>query len=235
MASRALVARLARLAVSCAGIGDDRPDRHRQIERNLDVLVEQATQQAHGFIDQFVDVDPFRLQRLASRERQQAAGQVGAAPCRVKRFANEVGQRRVAGGQFPCQFQIAADDGQQIVEVVRHATGQVADRFHFLRLPKLILGGLVRRDIDAKHRDPAIGHATFVDEHPATAMQPVFDRSLWVAMRAKLLGEPFFFAADRIDIMSLGQPRSQHVFNSDTGNNVAGLRRRRAFDNLNST
>ena len=34
----------------------------------------------------------------------------------------------------------AGDARQQIVEVVREATGQLADRLHLLRLPQLLLG-----------------------------------------------------------------------------------------------
>ena len=38
------------------------------------------------------------------------------------------------------RLQIADDDGQQIVEVVRDPAGQLADRLHLLRLAKLFLG-----------------------------------------------------------------------------------------------
>ncbi|MEH2525802.1 hypothetical protein V1288_003711 [Bradyrhizobium sp. AZCC 2176] len=37
-------------------------------------------------------------------------------------------------------LQIAADDREQIVEVVGHAAGQLPDRFHLLRLSKHVLG-----------------------------------------------------------------------------------------------
>src|SRR4029077_16040959 len=41
-------------------------------------------------------------------------------------------------------FQIADDDGQEIVEVVRHAAGELADPFHLLRLGELFLRPLQR-------------------------------------------------------------------------------------------
>ena len=48
-------------------------------------------------------------------------------------------------------LQAAADAGQQIVEVVREAAGQLADGFHLLRLAKLLLDrallGQVARDL----------------------------------------------------------------------------------------
>ena len=42
------------------------------------------------------------------------------------------------------RLQIADDDGQQVVEVVRDAAGQLADRLHLLRLRKLLLRALQR-------------------------------------------------------------------------------------------
>ena len=37
---------------------------------------------------------------------------------------------------------VAGDDGQQVVEVVRHAAGEPADRLHLHRLRQLFLRGL---------------------------------------------------------------------------------------------
>ena len=45
----------------------------------------------------------------------------------------------LAGGPIPGQRDVAHDAGQDIVEVVGDAAGQVADRLHFLRLPQLRL------------------------------------------------------------------------------------------------
>src|SRR5262249_44849686 len=39
------------------------------------------------------------------------------------------------------QLEIATDHGQQIVEVVGDAAGQLADRLHLLRLAEMLLGG----------------------------------------------------------------------------------------------
>ena len=50
---------------------------------------------------------------------------------------------RVGLGQAPLQhFEIADDHGEQVVEVVRDAAGQLADRFHFLRVTQLLLDPL---------------------------------------------------------------------------------------------
>ena len=39
-------------------------------------------------------------------------------------------------------FDGAGDHGQNVVEIMRHAAGELADRFHLLRLPDLGFGGL---------------------------------------------------------------------------------------------
>ena len=56
------------------------------------------------------------------------------------------------------QLAVAGDDGQQIIEIVRHAAGQHADRFHLLRLPQLIFqlaaAGDVHHDGEPALRPP---------------------------------------------------------------------------------
>ena len=48
--------------------------------------------------------------------------------------------RRLPGHVARQKLQIAANDLQDVVEIVRHAAGEFADRFHLLRLTKLIFG-----------------------------------------------------------------------------------------------
>ncbi len=54
------------------------------------------------------------------------------------------------------RFEIADDDRKQIVEVMRNATGELADAFHFLRLTQPLLGGAplrqVARDLGKSHQ-----------------------------------------------------------------------------------
>jgi hypothetical protein len=76
------------------------------------------------------DVDHARVQRLAPREGEQLRGQFRAALDRVEDAAQAL---------FGCccrlqhQLHVGADDVQDVVEVVRHAAGQLADRFQLLR------------------------------------------------------------------------------------------------------
>ena len=84
-----------------------------------------------------VDVDLARLQRLLAGEREQALGQIGAARGGVVDHLRDRQQLRPVRDGFGEDFDRAGDDGENIVEVVRDAAGQLTDRFHFLGLAKL--------------------------------------------------------------------------------------------------
>ena len=74
----------------------------------------------------------------AERMSSSSSAGVGVA---VERAAEQVG--------------VAADDGEQVVEVVGDPAGEPADRFHLLRLPELFLEPLAVGDVlvDAEHAD----------------------------------------------------------------------------------
>ena len=59
-------------------------------------------------------------------------------------LAGLANQPRLLAGSHPAapleQFRVADDRGQQVVEIVRHAAGEPADRFQLLRMAKLLLG-----------------------------------------------------------------------------------------------
>ena len=120
-----------------------------QVERDL--LADQAPQQ-HGEVGQrLAEIEHLRPQRLAARERQQlphqARGAVGVlldlhdvlerGIGRLVRVEQEVGRHH--------------DGGEHVVEVVRDAAGELADRVHLLHLRDLLFqlahfGGLDRID-----------------------------------------------------------------------------------------
>ena len=66
------------------------------------------------------------------------------------------------------RFEIADDDREQIVEVMGHATGELADAFHLLRLAQPLLGGAtfgeIARDL-GKSDDLALRVPDCVDHH----------------------------------------------------------------------
>ena len=107
---------------------------------------------------------------LSWRRREKASrSPVRSWPCRVARSVSSMSSvRRVVDVRqaHPQQLEVAEDHHQDVVEVVRDAAGQLADRFHLLRskqrLPRLLervlrrpqLGDVVRDAVDAE--DPAV-------------------------------------------------------------------------------
>ena len=109
-----------------------------EFEHDLDLLTERAAQQLGDLADQAVGVDAFRAQRLAAREGEQAPGQIGAAERGRKRVLDQLLMLGVrARSQITEQVEIADDDAEKIVEIMRHAAGQAADGLHLLRLIEL--------------------------------------------------------------------------------------------------
>src|SRR5205085_9982211 len=85
-------------------------------------------------------VEALRRERLAPREGEELAGQ----PRRpVDRIADrlQVPPLAVVGDPGAAdQVDRGADDGEEVVEIVGDAAGQLPDRLHLLRLPERLLG-----------------------------------------------------------------------------------------------
>ena len=93
-----------------------------------------------------------RLQHLPAAEREQLAGQAGGA---LGRLLDLRDLRRGAGSSGEVVAEpvgVAEDRGEQVVEVVRDAAGELADRLHLLALSQAVLEiaplGDVARDGD---------------------------------------------------------------------------------------
>ncbi len=87
-----------------------------------------------------------RAQILLPRERQQALGQRGAALGALHRALDQAVQPRIVGDALAQQIEIAHHRHQEIVEIMRDAAGELADRLHLLRLPQLLLCLFARGD-----------------------------------------------------------------------------------------
>jgi hypothetical protein len=72
---------------------------------------------------------------LAAAERQQLTGEAARAVGRLQDFAHVLAPGVRCLQRVHDQLAVAADGGQQVVEVVRDAAGQPADGLHLLRLP----------------------------------------------------------------------------------------------------
>jgi hypothetical protein len=67
------------------------------------------------------------------------------------------------GQRLERQVGIAVDRGEEVVEVVGHAAGELPDRFHLLRLPQLLLERYPFGDV-ARVRDEERGVSRRVEQ-----------------------------------------------------------------------
>ena len=74
---------------------------------------------------------------LLSRKGEQSTRQIGPAECRLECLVRQLIGFCVAFSEIAQQVDIADDNAEQVVEIVRHTTSQIADCFHFLRLMQL--------------------------------------------------------------------------------------------------
>src|SRR4029077_9903426 len=95
--------------------------------------------------DDGVEIDRLRRQQLLAREGEELRGQPRAALRRPGRTAQRPARRLVVDALLS-ELDVAENDMQQVVEVMRHAARQLADRFELLRLPQSVLGALALGD-----------------------------------------------------------------------------------------
>ena len=120
-----------------------------------DRLRQRAADQLGQAGDELADVDHLRLQRLLAREGEQALDQLHAAARRLQRRFDEFVEFGVIRTVILQRRQVADDDGEQVVEVVGQAAGQLANGLHFLGLDEgglhaLLFGDVVREDEEAE-------------------------------------------------------------------------------------
>ena len=121
-------------ALDLRRVGHGGPQARRVHDADLDVLAQRPLQQVRHVGQQRGEVDRHGRERLLARERQQLLGQRGAALGRPDRpiEPRQHGAVRLQHGVG--HFQIAQDDRQQVVEVVRDAAGQLAHGLKALRI-----------------------------------------------------------------------------------------------------
>src|SRR5512144_1900970 len=90
--------------------------------------------------------------RLVPREREQAMCQLPGAAGRPKRIVEEFPILGIAADALLQELQIAHDNGEQVVEIVCDAAGELAHCFHLLRLPELLFDLFAFSDV-LLHRD----------------------------------------------------------------------------------
>ena len=197
-----------------AGVRSDAAEIGRRVRLQRDVLADDAPQHPFHVGDQPAEIDRRRLDHLLAAERQELA-------CQRRRGlagALHVGQRPVDGIDrehvVQHRLDVSEDDRQQVVEVVRHAAGQPAHRFHLLGLTQLFLQAfaqfarpLALGDV-VHHRGQAQRLARFArgdDEHAAVDPK----RSARPQVHERTLARPPAAAANlRQDVLARATPRS---------------------------
>ena len=107
-----------------------------------------AMQDPLHLLDQRVRIEHTWHEHLAPAEGKELAGECGGAVGGAADLL-EVAAVRRRGWKFEQdEIAIAADHGEHVVEVVRDATGETADRLHLLRLNELPLELLALSDVD---------------------------------------------------------------------------------------
>jgi len=122
-----------------AGIDAGLPQVLIKPEFALDMFAERPAQQLLHADDFLADVDVARHQGLLSREREQAPRQVRSAFGGGRDAFGDAVQFLVCRQLLGEVFRIAENDGQQIVEIMRHAAGELTHRLHFLGLGELLV------------------------------------------------------------------------------------------------
>ena len=106
-----------------------------------DVLAQHALQHGADIGDDFVQINVARLHDLFAAEHEQLldefAGAVGGGPDLAEGFF----RRRRQGLGLQEQVGVALNDGEDVVEIVGDAGGQLADRLHFDGMAQLRLQG----------------------------------------------------------------------------------------------
>ncbi len=163
--------------------------------------MQQILQRGH----QLVDVDRLEVERLLPGEGQQPLGQRGCALGGSHGGADVALQlqRLVALMAALHQVEAADDAGQQVVEVVGNAAGQLADRFHLLRLAQGFFGAAALGDLGGHPRfkrlvelaQAVLADAQGIFDMPAGAdvgagAGDIGERSAGIAKGLGLAGQP---------------------------------------------
>ena len=114
-----------------------RPAQERRVD--LDVLAEQAREQADRVGDGAVEVERRELLHLAAAEGEELPRQLGRAVAGVRDLVEVRAQLVVAADALERERGVAADRGEQVVEVVRDAARELPDGLEPLRLAEALL------------------------------------------------------------------------------------------------
>ncbi len=111
-----------------------------QLNLHMNARTGDALEHLANVLDPLRHIEDFRVQRLAARERKQLAGQLAGALDGVRHCAHVALAPFFGQPGLTQKVHRRTNDGQQVVEVMGHAAGQLADGFEFLRLTQRRFG-----------------------------------------------------------------------------------------------
>ena len=120
-------------------VGLDRRARGAGLGQQIDVLADQPPQHGADAANHGVEVEDLRLEDLLAPEGEELARQVLGAAGRPLDELHVATEARFVADLLPQQDGAPGDHRQEVVEVVGHAAGQLADRLHLLRLREPLL------------------------------------------------------------------------------------------------
>ena len=118
-------------------VGEHGIQGRRERRDELDVLADQSREHRRQAGDDVVQLEHARLQDLPPAESEELTGEDGRA-LGGGRDLVELGLGRAVAA-FEQRLGVAADHGQEVVEVVGDAAGEPPDRLELLRLAQLLL------------------------------------------------------------------------------------------------
>ena len=150
-------------------IGLDAPDIFRQHRDETHVLAQQAAQHVVHVAHDEVQIEHARLEHLLAAEGEQLPRQRRRALGGLANLRHVLMQNMIRRKLLQGHIAVAENRREDVVEIMRHAAGQLPDGLHFLRLLKLFLQFLALRHI-ARIEDDS-GHDGIVEQIISAAFE----------------------------------------------------------------
>ena len=143
----------------------DEPEPVLGLEIDLDALAERALQELDHPGHEVLQVDDAGLKRLPAREGEEAVGEIGAALRALDREAHAPSRLLVAVERGAEEIEVADDDAQHVVEVVRDAAGEPADGLELRGVQQALLELAPLGDVEHGAEDLAAAAAFARRQH----------------------------------------------------------------------
>ena len=136
-----------------------------QMALHGNVFAKEAKERAFHVPDDLVQIEDAILERLAAAEGEELAGEGAGALGGALNFGDLVCDGAFHGSGAEEEIAVAENGGEEIIEVVRDAAGELAEGFHLLRTDHLIVQLLARGDVHER-----------ADQAGGLALRVAFDR-----------------------------------------------------------